>query len=92
MFLGYGGFVAAAAIVEAKNQNAPLPEEHPLMMVLGLGIIGSGCLNLAGLVLGIVGSCQSDRNSLLAILGAVFNALLMIGIMGLICAGLAIGG
>ena len=92
VFFGYLLTIGMAAAFEAHNNNAPRRDDDPLEMLLGLGLIGSGCLNLAGVVLGFVGCFQSDRGILWAILGAVFNTILLFGMIAIVCAGLAMGG
>jgi hypothetical protein len=86
VFFGY--LLTVGLICAIEEQNGPLQEDDPLGIVLGLGIIGSGCLNLAGVVLGFAGCFQSNRNPIWAIVGATLNVILFIGIIGLVCAGL----
>lgn len=94
VLLGYLFTISMIVVVEARNNNnnAPMRDDDPVLTVLGLGAVGSGCLNLAGVILGFVGIFQSDRNPLWAILGAIFNTTLLIGIIGLVCLGLLTNG
>ncbi len=91
VFLGYFLVIGAAAVIAAGN-NAPMRDDDPKAVVIGLGFIASGCLNLVGLVLGCVGTFQPNRSVLCGILGAVFNAVLLFGVIALVCLGLAMGG
>jgi hypothetical protein len=92
-FVGYVITFGVAVVYEANNNNnVPRGNEDPVEMLLGLGLIGSGCLNLAGVVLGFVGCFQSDRGIIWSILGAVFNTILVFGVIALVCAGLAMAG
>ncbi len=90
VFFGYLATFALAIAFEVNN-NAPRRDDDPLENLLVLGLIGSGCLNLAGVVLGFVGCFQTDRSIIWAILGAVFNTILLFGVIALVCAGLLMG-
>jgi len=92
VFVGYFVVFGAAVVIAGGNNNPPRRDDDPVLVVLGLGIIGTFCLNLIGLVLAIVGCFQSDRNILCGILGTVFNAILFFGVITLVCAGLLMGG
>jgi hypothetical protein len=91
VFVGYFALIATIGVVAAKN-NQPMRDDDPVAVIGGLGIIGTFCLNIIGLVLGFIGCFQSDRNVLCGILGAVFNTLLLFGVIALVCMGLAMGG
>jgi hypothetical protein len=91
VFVGYFFLIATIGVIAAQN-NAPMKDDDPVAVVGGLGIIGTFCLNLIGLVMGFVGCFQSDRNVLCAILGTTFNAILLFGVIALVCAGLMMGG
>jgi hypothetical protein len=91
VFVGYFVVIGAAVVIAGGNNNAPMRDDDPVAVALGLGIIGTFCLNLIGLVLGIVACFQSDRNMLCGILGTVFNAILFFGVITLVCAGLLMG-
>ena len=78
-------------VIISVGPNGPPPDNDPKMVMIGLGFLTCLGAALIGLVLGIVGSIQPHRGILCAILGAVFNALILLGVSGLICAGLAIG-
>lgn len=91
VFLGYLATIVAAVIIQMKNNNVPMRDDDPLAVLLGLGILGSGALNLAGLVIGIVALAQSDRYKVWAIIGTLFHLILLLGILGLICIGILMG-
>jgi quinol-cytochrome oxidoreductase complex cytochrome b subunit len=80
---------AVAAIASA---NGPLNDDDPVAIITGLGIIACMGITFVGLVLGIIGVCQPDRNNLTAILGSTFNAFLLFGVICLLCVGIAMGG
>ncbi len=82
--------VVVAGIMESRTPGG-MDEESPEAMVVGLGIILAGLLAVLGAVLGIVGCTLPNRNKIFAILGAIFNALVVLGLLGLIVLGLAAG-
>jgi hypothetical protein len=90
--MGIGLFVLfGIVVVIAARQNGQLADNDPIAIVLGLGFIGGCAMAVIGLVLGIVGSMQPDRRGLCGILGSIFNALILLGVGALICAGLLMG-
>jgi hypothetical protein len=80
------------ATLIAVGQNGQVNDQDPLAVVVGLGILFGLGGALVGLVLGVVGSLQSDRKILCAVLGAIFNTLILVGVIGLICTGVMLGG
>lgn len=82
--------VAVAGIMES-NTPGGVDEDSPEAMMVGLGIILSALLAVLGAVLGIVGCTLPNRNKIFAILGTVFNALVVLGLLGLMVLGLAVG-
>ena len=89
MFIALLFLVVVAAIASA---NGPMNDNDPVAIITGLGIITCMGITFIGLVLGIVGVCQADRNNLTAILGSTFNAFLLFGVICLLCIGIAAGG
>ena len=63
------------------DQNSPLASTFAL---LGLGLIGSVLLTVVGFGLGVAGLIQRRRKRLFAILGTIFNGLVVLGVIGLI--------
>lgn len=57
------------------------------LAAVGLGILGSIAFYLLGLVLGIAGVIQRRRKRLFAVLGAVFNGIIMLLVVGLVVFG-----
>ena len=57
-------------------------------ILVGLGIFGVLGLNFLGLGLGVAGIVQPDRSRVVAILGLVFNALVILGLCGLMALGM----
>jgi hypothetical protein len=78
-------------MIISVGPNGPPPDDDPKVIMIGLGFLASMGAALIGLVLGIVGSIQPHRGILCAILGAVFNALILFGVIGLICTGILFG-
>jgi hypothetical protein len=78
-------FIVLSAIFSAQG---PMNDRDPKAMVLGFGIIGSSALALVGGVLGVVGLFQPKRHKVFPIIGTIFNAILIFGVMFLMCIGL----
>ena len=79
-----------AAVVISAGPNPP-PDNDPKMVMIVLGLIASLAAALIGLILGIIGCIQPHRGILCAVLGSIFNALILLGVIGLICAGVMFG-
>jgi hypothetical protein len=82
--------VGIAGIVSAE-QGGQMNENDPAAILLGLGILGGLGGTLIGLVLGIVGCYQPDRSIVLAVLGTIFNGLVILGVLSLFCIGILMG-
>jgi hypothetical protein len=91
MFVAVPALFILAAVVDDPNNPQP-PEKDPAMVAVGLGILLSLGFTLIGLVLGIIGCCQPDRSLVCGLLGSILNGLILLGAIGLVCAGIAIGG
>ena len=81
------GLIVIAGVI-SLNQNGQVDDRDPAMMAVSLGILAGCGFSLMGLVLGLVGCFQSDRNPLCGILGSIFNGLILLGVGGLICLGI----
>jgi len=82
-----GTILAAVAI----GAGGPIPENDPRNMSIGCAAIGGLALAVFGLVLGFVGLGQNN-GTVFAILGIVLNGLILLGVVGLMCIGIAAGG
>jgi hypothetical protein len=85
---GIGTGVAAVLAAIAMDVQPPIADDDPLLVSAGLLLLISGVTSVAGLALGFGGTFQSDRKPLYAILGLSFNALVLFGIVVLICLGI----
>jgi len=89
---GGGTFVAVVvAGVLTASRGGAMEETSAAAMVLGLVMLG--CVGLCGLgvVFGIVGLVQPRRSRIFAMLGLVFNLLVVLGFVGLMAIGLTMG-
>lgn len=77
--------VAVAGLLSAGD--VLMDETSPAAMIVGLFLIASVGVTFIGLGLGIVGVALPNRNKLFAWLGLVFNALVLIGLVGIMCLG-----
>jgi hypothetical protein len=79
----------AVAGVMAQGQGGELDENSPETIVLGMALLADAALALIGVIVAIVGLAQKDRKKVSCILGVVINGLLLLGMSGLICIGIA---
>jgi hypothetical protein len=74
--------VVMAALIGSSD------DESPANIIVGLLALGSIALLLTGIGLGIAGVLQKQRRRMFSVLGLVFNASLVLGILGLMLIGL----
>jgi hypothetical protein len=88
---GVGLFVLVvlAGVMAASNPGGKVDDKAPVVVMLGLGIIGGVLFAVVGAGLGIAGIVQKNRKKLFATLGLIFNALAVLGVVGLMIIGLA---
>jgi hypothetical protein len=84
------GLIVAAAVIAAGNPNG-VDEKSPVAIALGCSVIMVSFCILVGLCLGIAGLVQRNRKKLFAVLGTCFNGLLLLGLLGLVILGIALG-
>ena len=79
-------FVAALG-----ERNASIPGDEvrgPLVIAFAVGLLATALLSIVGLVLGVAGLTQHERNKVFAVLGVCCNALLLLGVIGLLLIGI----
>ena len=81
--------IVTAAIMEGASDGG-MDEEAIGTILLGLLLIGGCLLAFVGLSLGIAGLLQKGRKKVFPVLGTVFNAMILLGVVGLILIGLCI--
>ncbi|MFG0263445.1 MAG: hypothetical protein ACF788_13720 [Novipirellula sp. JB048] len=93
ILVGLGAIVVIllAGFVEASTPEG-INEESALAVIMGLSIFAMVGMNILGIGLGVAGVCQADRARLFAILGLVFNGVVILGVIALMAIGVAIGG
>jgi hypothetical protein len=84
-----GVFVAAGVLT--MQAGGDLDENSPEAVFIGLGMMAGLGLALLGLILGIVGTLGDHSKKVFAYIGATLNGLILLGTVGLICAGIAVG-
>ncbi len=84
--------IVGATIMVADQVNQPMNDDDPRAIVLGLLILGGIGVALVGLVLGILGAMQPNTSPICAIIGIVFNGLILLAVGGMMCFGMAVGG
>lgn len=79
--------IVLAGVAELSTPGG-MDEGAPATVMIGLGIIGAGLVELVALALGVAGVLQRDRRRVLAILGLVFSCGALLGTAGLLLLGL----
>jgi hypothetical protein len=82
-----GAVCAVVIIVALEDAAQPGPDDDLWMGLLALLFLACGALSVAGLTLGLVGSCQADRNPLFGIFGIIVNALAIMVMGAVLCLG-----
>lgn len=80
--------IAAVGIIEIRTPGG-MDEESPTAITIGVLFILGGFLCLAGLGLGVAGLFDGNRKRVFSLLGLTFNALMILGVLGLVVLGLA---
>jgi len=80
--------IIAAGIMETSAPGG-MDEDSPAVMAVGFAICFGVLMHVMGLILGIVGVAQSGRNRVFAILGSIFNGVILIGIGLLMLVGIS---
>jgi hypothetical protein len=83
-----GTGIAAVLATIVMDAPQPVADDDPLLVLTGLLFLAFGVTGFAGLALGFAGTFQSDRKPLFAILGLSLNAVVLFGMVVLICAGM----
>lgn len=78
--------IAAAGYIEVTTPGG-IDEESATAVMLGLGLIGVGLLDVLAVILGIAALLQPERRKVLAVLGLVIGAGSLLGMAGLMVLG-----
>ncbi len=91
MLGGPGMFLmlVVAGVLAASVPGGKMDESSPAAVGLGLVLIGGIAFALVGVGLGIAGVAQKGRKKLFAVLGLVFNSLIVLGVAALMVIGMA---
>jgi hypothetical protein len=81
------GCVLVGAVAMDAAQPVPGQADDLIEGVLGFGFLLAGAIAMLGLGIGVVGAFQSDRNPVLAILGATVNGMVVGAIVVVGCLG-----
>ncbi len=80
--------VLAAGVLAAQGV---VDETSVAIMLVGFGILAGLGLAMVDGALGIVALFLPDRNKVFAVLGLLFNAIVFMGVVGLILIGICVG-
>jgi hypothetical protein len=83
--------LVVAGVMSAQAPNGQIDEKSAAAVGLGLVMIGGIIVALIGAGLGIAGVAQKGRKKVFAVLGLVFNGLIVLGVGAIIAIGLAVG-
>ena len=85
-------FFAAMALNSSLDSFTPANVEeialHPAVILASLSILVCLVLNLAGLIVGVIGLVLKNRKKVFAIIGTILNGILILAFAGLIVAGM----
>lgn len=81
--------IAMAIVIGATARPIGRRGEESLIVVVGVMACGGGVAAIVGFCLGIAGVCQTNRSKVFAILGLVFNGLIVLGVVFLWLVGMA---
>jgi hypothetical protein len=76
-----------AGVMSAKDPTMFDNDQAPATMALGAAVILGACLSLVGVGLGIGGLVDKNRKKVFPTIGVVFNALIILAVVGLMILG-----
>jgi hypothetical protein len=79
------GVIAFATVAATAKTSS----QAPAMEIAGCGMILGLLICVAGVIFGIVGLKQPDRKKVFSVIGLCSNALILLGVLGLVVIGLA---
>lgn len=82
--------IAIAGVMEATTEGG-MPEDSPVTIMVGFGILFCAAVGMVAVALGIASLFQADRKKIFGILGLVFSAATIVVIIALIVVGTMIG-
>lgn len=91
--IGLAGMIGwfVLLVLAAAGTSGGMGEDHPMMVLVGLGMIFGLGLNLMGAIMGIPVLTKSQVPKTLSLIGVSLNVLEFLGIVFLIVLGLAMG-
>jgi membrane-associated HD superfamily phosphohydrolase len=85
---GLGMFVmCGVAVYMAMQAPGGMADDDPMVILLGLAVIGLGMTQVFAFILGAVALFQPNRKRIFAVLGTIFSLMAMLCIVGLIILG-----
>lgn len=85
---GFGMFVmCGVAVYMAMKAPGGMADDDPMVILLGLAVIGLGMTQVFAFILGAVALFQPNRKRIFAVLGTIFSLMAMLCIVGLIILG-----
>ena len=84
--IGLFGLVVLAGILSQASEGE-IDENSPVALILGLALIGSIIPSLIGIVCGVVGLFEPNKNRVFSILGIALSSLGILVLVGLMVLG-----
>jgi membrane-associated HD superfamily phosphohydrolase len=85
---GFGMVVlCGVAVYMAMKAPGGMADDDPMVILLGLAVIGLGMTQVFAFILGAVALFQPNRKRIFAVLGTIFSLLAMLSVVGLIILG-----
>jgi|JI9StandDraft_1071089.scaffolds.fasta_scaffold00278_6 hypothetical protein len=88
--IGLFGLLVLAGILSLAS-DGEIDENSPVALILGLVLIGSIIPSLIGIVCGVVGLFETNKNRVFAILGIALSSLGILALIGLMVLGAMMG-
>ena len=87
--LGGSGIFTLFIIAGYLEESTPggVPEDSPILVQIGIALVAMVALIFIGIILGIVGSFQSNTKKLFSVLGTVLNLVVFLGTIAAIIIG-----
>ena len=86
----FAAFIGITIMVVDQGGQQP-NDNDPRVMTVGFVFLAGIGIALIGLILGILGTMQPNTSPICAIVGIIFNGLILLAVGGMICMGIAIG-
>ena len=81
------GLLATAMLLAMNHHGQELADDSPEMIGLGVGVMFALLIALVGGILALIGLFMTDRKRMTAVIGMIFNSLIVLAVVGLMILG-----